>query len=77
MVRTGATRALARGVTDLAIGSSDWLGSGLNAFFIPKTATTRAVTRFVRVPIFASTINFLAGGARHLWEQQALLVERF
>jgi len=26
MVRAGATRAPARGVTDLAIGSSDWLG---------------------------------------------------
>jgi len=26
MVRAGATRAQARGVTDLAIGSSDWLG---------------------------------------------------
>jgi len=28
MARAGATRAQARGVTDLAIGSSDWLGSG-------------------------------------------------
>jgi len=26
MVRAGTTRAQARGVTDLAIGSSDWLG---------------------------------------------------
>jgi len=26
MARAGATRAQARGVTDLAIGSSDWLG---------------------------------------------------
>ena len=26
MVRAGAPRAPARGVTDLAIGSSDWLG---------------------------------------------------
>ena len=29
MVRAGATRAPARGVTDLAIGSSDWLGVGI------------------------------------------------
>jgi len=34
MARAGATRAPARGVTDLAIGSSDWLGSEISHLLI-------------------------------------------
>jgi len=67
----------ARDVTDLAIGSSDWLGSGLNLFITQKTSTTRAVTRFEGIPAFTSTIHFLTGGAYHLFKDHALFSQRF
>jgi hypothetical protein len=46
MVRAGATRAQARGVTDLAIGSSDWLGFvpfANDAFSVPSPCALRTI----------------------------------
>ena len=67
----------ARGVTHLAIGSSDWLGSGSNLFITQKTSTTRAVTRFERIPSFTSAIDFLTGGADYLFKDHPLFAQRF
>ncbi len=40
MVRAGAARATARDVTDLAIGSSDWLGNGTEIVISSMEALT-------------------------------------
>ena len=67
----------ARGVTAIPIGSSGWLGSGLNFFISQKTSATRAVMCFEGIPAFPSTIHSLTGGAHHLFKDHPLFAQRF